>query len=393
MRNRRCKTILYLGGLLLVVVLFYVIVSCFRLSRGRHSSPNPQELNNVASLWTRIKGFEAYVALQEDVKYGYRYNVGYPMYLGSFGTMYLQLFLKTSEGYYKRKLERILEYIRVTKNENWTWNMNPLNVPVSLYNTQFAELFLDAYLVLKDDRYLEGAKLSIGGLKNFYDGSKLITKIDTKVYEAYNPNFFAFVSISYYCSIFSDSCSSELLDMARNLYAYSMRGYDKSSGRWRYESLRNTRLKKYLPNWMIFNGHDAFYELIMISSFLEHKSSIKAVFPDIYQDFFSKLPKMVSTVKLYILPDVGTFNYDENAPKCVECCADTALAFYLIDRELGLNNSLVISDALRTLLQNQDGCGAFYQTVGSKNIVLWYSDNIAEKLPKLLNLVANGSRD
>jgi hypothetical protein len=221
-----------------------------------------------------------------------------------------------------------------------------------------------------------------------------VTITNNGEYETYNPNFFAFASICYYCDV-SNNCSIDILNMARNLFLHSIKGYHSSSGLWEYDSLSNTRYRKYLkylPHKLFYNSHDAFYELLIISSLLEHQTSIKNIFPDLYARIYPELPKMVKGVKNYMLNDIGSFNYDVEAPRCVECCADTALAFYLIDKELGSNNDSIITNSLKTILRNQDKTGVYYKSDGNYDVLLWYSDNIADKLPKLLNQLENRRR-
>ncbi|WP_305733104.1 hypothetical protein [Trichlorobacter ammonificans] len=386
--NIRCKIIIC--ALVILIISLYLAVNINK-SDSVYNVDNNVSMNSTiidtSRYWNSIHLYEKFIVSLENNKYGYEYNEGYPLYLGTIASMYLELYRKYRTDYYRNKLERVLRYIIQVKNADWTWNMSSFAGTNSLYNSFFGKIFLDVYRETNNKIYLDYAEKTIKSLDKFYVKQRLVTKTNNGEYETYNPNFFAFTTIAYYCDLTSE-CPENLYNMAVNLFKHSLRGYHGSSGLWDYDSLSNTKYRKYLkklPHQLFYNSHDAFYSMILLSSFLENKKSIKKIFPDLYDIFYSEIPKISNGVKKYMLTDIATFNYDSEAPRCVECCADTALAFYLIDKEFGTNNNPIISNALAVIIKNQDNSGVYYKSDGENGVLLWYSDNIADKLPRLLN--------
>jgi len=309
------------------------------------------------------------VVTNEDIEYGYVRARGYPMYLYSFGKMYLEFYKHTWDEYYKDKFFKILQYIDEIRNDDWTWdyyNGKSSTYKSPLYNCMFSELFMNAYELTQRESYCEKAKNTVCALKEF------------EVTGCYNGYFYAFVAIANYCSKFPHDKS--LVKLGEGFYEYGISGYNPITGEWFYQPSEKEE--------GFYDGHAAYYELWLIQKFLEFEKEIGAIYPEQHSQLVAYVPAMMERVSQYVLPS-GTFWYTEEVPDYTESAGITLLAYELYDDFFGTNHEDIKEKAEKTILERQAPCGAYYKTTNSAVIEIWYSDNIAESLPKYLNLQSN----
>lgn len=313
--------------------------------------------------------YEKYVQMNEDPKYGYKLYEGYPMYLYTFGMMYYRLYLLTQNENYKNKVISIADTVERIKNPDWTWYFYDgskfVESPVSLYNHQFTELFISAYKLTGDNRYLDFARETIRSLP------EMLYSIP---YAVYNYFFYPFVGIAEYL-YFTGENDEELREAGEYAFFMAMQGYDPNTKKWYYSPAEYSR--------GFYDGHSANYQLGEMLAFLEHKEAIKTIFPQEYKYFLNELPGMLEVVKKYQLPS-GAYYYNNNAPDCTESLGGVIYFYALYDRTFNTNHTHIIKRCIKTILSRQAPNGAYYKTGGSDVIEIWYTDGIGAAVPSYL---------
>lgn len=321
-------------------------------------------------LFESILKYERYVRENEDPRYGYKLSQGYPMYLYSFGLMYYRLYLLTQDGYYRDKVINIANIAEKVRNPDWTWHFYDgskfVEGPVTLYNCQFTELFLCAYKLTREDRYIDFARKTINALPEvlYLRGPGTV----------YNYFFYPFVAIAEYLYTTGED-SPELREAAEYAYYMAMQGYDPNTKKWYYSPAEYVR--------DFYDGHSAFYQLGEMTSFLEHQDAIRVVFPEEYSYLMNELPGMLDIIKRYQLPS-GAYYYNNDAPDCTETIGNVILFYALYDKTFKTDYTDIIERCISTILDRQAPNGAYYKTGRSSVIEIWYGDNIGISVPLYL---------
>ncbi|MEC1714817.1 alpha/beta fold hydrolase [Schinkia azotoformans] len=356
----------------LIVMLFFTATP--QISYGNVDEVSEVDIifksKDIQNLYLSLLKYEKYVESFEDNSIGYSMENGYPMYLYTFGKMYWGLYLLTGDLYYKEKFLKSVNATENVRNTDWTWNYfngKTFNSePSALYNCLFADLFIDAYKLTNNEKYLNWAKESVNRLPEFLYASDKES--------VYNYYFNIFVVISEYLNNSSEQ-DNRLVEAGKFAFDNAMKGYDTKTKRW-YYSPENYSENKY-------NGHDANYQLAQMENFLIHKDAIGKIFPKEYEYFKKEIPLMLPVVLEYQLPS-GAFYYNESAPDSTETIGIVLSFFSMYDEEFGTDNSNNIKKAISTILQRQAANGAYYKTKSSKDIEIWFGDDLASRIPVVL---------
>lgn len=335
-------------------------------------------------LWESLLRLEGYIRQLEDPQWGYIRDVGYPLYLYSFGALYLNLWLRFDGPHYLEEMERTLEFIRAVREEDGTWRLYTNDTRHVIYNALFAQLFLDAWQATDNEAYRQWAKEAIASMAHeemfdakekaffYYDGQ------GGKYYN-YNYNFYAFSAIAYYYGATGEPMPREVRRLARWAYNYARSGLDKKSGRWYYDDfdLANKH----------YSGHSALYQLFQLEVFFDYAPFIQKTFPDIYSELMGQLPIMAVAILSQVEED-GSFLIDDEHVGNISYTEDlgtTIRGLYLLGQVLGIDTQDHIRAAERTLLSRQREDGSFYKSQFPEyGEEIFYEDNIAVELSRYL---------
>lgn len=322
------------------------------------------------SLWQSILKFESkYVLKNEDPYYGYVIDIGYPMYLFSFGEMYYWMYKETSTEYYKNKFLSVISFILSIRNLDWTWDTCWGNEPDNLYNSLAASLFLQAYNITENISYLEFARNTINSFLNedliYFSGIN-------------NDKLYAFTIISEYLSV-TKNLDPDLITAAKSFYDYAISQYNETSNKWYYDK------KEHEANY--YDGHSAYYQLCSIYLVLKRESAISTVFPSEYYFLESEFEEMLQEIMRY-LTDNETFYYKIETPDYTESAADFLITLELYDRKYGTNHNEIKTNLQNIILQRQLDNGAYLRTNRLEDSYkIWYTDNIGKSLAYYVFLI------
>lgn len=263
-------------GEVFLVLLITLLLGIFLVSLATIRSAN-NSLRCTAlqvaddTLMTSLVKYETWITQYRDIKWVYIRERGYPMYLYSFGIMYLRLYELTCDLHYLREFQRIVDGVEKIRNSDWTWSFydgtdfsTHKDAKSSLYNAMFAELFIEAWLLTGNPKYKLWAGAAIEKIKDILPSHR-----------TYNYFFLPFTAIAYYCH--KIGCDEELIVLGKRLFDHALSGYDQEAGRWYYNPAEKNR--------DFYNGHSAFYQMGQIAWFLDKISAVRESFPIEYETF------------------------------------------------------------------------------------------------------------
>lgn len=371
------RTILLLGLAIFLAGVLWVNYGNIR--NGNESCTGCGTLQVVDEvLLHSLLRYEGWVGQYEDTRWVYVKQLGYPMYLYSFGIMYARLYALTRNPYHLREFLRIVDGVEQIRNDDWTWSFfdgagfsTHKDAKSSLYNAMFSELFITAWLLTQDNRYKEWAGSTVRMLEHTLPSHRV-----------YNYYFLPFTAIAYYCYIFG--CTDDLISLGKRLYNHALSGYDSETGYWYYSPAAKAR--------EFYDGHSAFFQIGQIGWFLDKVPAIRVIFPVEYQEFadFLNTTPMVRTALEHMLPS-GTFFLSENIPNYTESAGNALYAFALLADFLGGSNEIeaAAKAARETILAQQAPEGGFYKSPKEPTLELWFGDNIANNVARYLYWRAN----
>lgn len=320
--------------------------------------------------WESLYKYEKYVSGFENETYGYHPGQGYPMYLFNFGFMYYELYRHTGEGVHLFKFLRCAAYAEAIRNPDWTWNFWNSSWRSILFNWQGVELFIDAYYVTADQKYLSWAEDTAYGILNTSDYGLRVG--------AYNGHFLGASAIAYYAHVTGDM-NPILLNAGRDELAFSLTGYDPATGKWYYSTSTKSA--------GVFDGRAAYYGFGVIGVFLYWEEAFKSVYPEEYAYLLIESPKIIHHGRAYLLPSC-TWWYTSEVPDYTEGAADAVVGFYLAQRRYGEDYSDIVSCAMNTILSRQAPNGGYYKTSNTTEVDIWYTDNIGVSITWYLNRIS-----
>lgn len=93
--------------LLFIMIISLISYTCSNMYQNKSISKSNLVYSKL--LLQSIKNYEGYIRTNEDSRYCYKPQQGYPMYLYTFGMMYYRLFLIDRNEYYKNKFISTIE--------------------------------------------------------------------------------------------------------------------------------------------------------------------------------------------------------------------------------------------------------------------------------------------
>jgi len=354
---------------IVIITIAFLLISLFDLTcKKPYTEISKNKEISDREMWFSLINFEKFMVQNEDDEYGYKRMEGYPLYLADIAATYFYLYLYTQNDYYRRKLLRVGEYILKIRNNDWSWDSYPDGIPNALYNCVFSDRFLAIYKIEKDKKYLNFSKNTIERINN------------SPLSPVYNGSFKIFLSILKYC-YYSGDRSPNYLDSEYKHFKYAISGFSPSSGKWYYSEEKKKR--------DFYDGHSAFYQLVMIYNFLENLEEVKIIFPGIYHEMVNLLPIMISTPLKYLTP-FSTFFYSKDIQDYTESAGIVLITLLKYDQKFKTNHIIQINNAKKTILKRQgsDSNGGFWTIIDGKlQTNLFYSDSIGKSLAQYFCLL------